>query len=395
MELLDRSAYKPLWAAARRRLEANGLSLAGSPLVLRDLAVSEADAIAGLLGVRRPSPGTPLRVSLPALDRALASSAVGRGLLDVLVELGGPVVDRRAGRAISEVQRTERWAGLAAHPAIVLDPRLDGWLGSLRTTGLARRLAGNDEAAAVRSALDVLLVIQQRDGGLRLAVLAADVTGDAHGLDRARPVGTLAVHALSWRAERRFPEDAADWRRTWADAGVACDDLSCDVLVFNVPGWPAEPLRLTLRQATTWRPPAGAAGVVSVCENPAVVAAAADALGGRSPAMVCLDGMPSTAALVILEELAVVGWAVRYHGDFDWRGLAIAGVLARKVPVARPWRFGAADYRRAVLRGGCTAALTGRLTVSPWDPDLAGVMDDAGVAVYEEQVIDDLLEDLG
>lgn len=395
MELLDRPSYKPLWAAARRRLEANGLSLNGSPLVLRDLAVSEADAIAGLLGVRRPSPGTPLRVSLSALDRALASSAVGRGLLDVLVELGGPVVDRRAGRASSEAQRTEQWAALTAHPAIALDARLDGWLQHLRSVGLARRLAGTDEAPAVRSALDVLQVIHLRDGGLRLPVLAAEVTGDAHGLDRARPVGTLAVHALSWLAERRLPEDAAEWRRTWADAGVACDDLSCDVLVLNVPGWPAEPLRLTLRQATAWRAPAGTAGVVSVCENPAVVAAAADALGGRTPAMVCLDGMPSTAALVILDGLTATGWAVRYHGDFDWRGLAIAGVLARKVPVTRPWRFGAADFRRAVLRGGCTVALTGRPTVSPWDPDLPGFMHDAGVAVYEEQVIDDLLDDLG
>lgn len=395
MELLDRPAYEPLWAAARRRLEANGLTLAGSPLVLRNLAVSEADAIAGLLGVRRPAPGAPLRVSLSALDRTLTSSAVGRGLLDVLVALGGPVVDRRAGRAFSEAQRSEQWTGLASHPAIAVDARLDGWLGHLRSTGLARRLAGNDEAPAVRSALDVLEVILRRDGGLRLPVLAAEVTGDAHGLDRARPIGTLAVHALSWLAERRFPEDAADWRHTWADAGVACDDLSCDVLVLNLRGWPAEPLRLTLRQATAWTPPAGAAGVVSVCENPAVVAAAADALGERSPAMVCLDGMPSTAALVILDGLAAAGWAVRYHGDFDWRGLAIAGVLARKVPVARPWRFGAADYRRTVLRGGCTAVLTGRVTVSPWDTDLTGAMEEAGVAVFEEQVIDDLLEDLG
>ncbi|MBW3642357.1 MAG: TIGR02679 family protein [Actinobacteria bacterium] len=395
MELLGRPEYRPLWLAARRRMEANGLSLDGSCLILRDLAPEEADAIAGLLGVRRPSGGT-IRVSLRAVDGALRSSSVGRGLPEVLSELGGPLVDRRAGRALDEIQRREQWAALAAHAAVGADGRLAGWLEQLRSTGLARRLAGEGDARAVSSALDVLAALRRREGGHRLAVLAAEVTGDAHGLDRGRPAGTLCVHALSWLADRPFPQDAADWRRVWSDAGVACDDLSCDVLVLNLPGWPAEPLRLTLRQAAAWcvPPAAGTPGWVFVSENPAVVAAAADHLGDRAPTMLCLDGMPSTAALVVLDRLAVHGCEVRYHGDFDWRGLAIAGVLARKVPATRPWRFGAADYRQALERGLATVALSGRPAPSPWDATLASAMEVAGVAVYEEQVIEVLLDDL-
>ncbi|MGH9279315.1 MAG: DUF2399 domain-containing protein, partial [Acidimicrobiales bacterium] len=127
---------------------------------------------------------------------------------------------------------------------------------------------------------------------------------------------------------------------------------------------------------------------------PAVVAAAADDLGDRAPTMVCLDGMPSTAALVILDGLAAHGCALHYHGDFDWRGLAIAGVLARKVESVQPWRFGAAEYHAAIARGLGTVALSGRTTASPWHPDLAPAMEAAGVAVYEEQVLDDLLADL-
>ena len=38
--------------------------------------------------------------------------------------------------------------------------------------------------------------------------------------------------------------------------------------------------------------------------------------------------------------------------------------------------------------------LFGRTTTSPWDVDLAPTMADAGVAVYEEQVLDQLLDDL-
>lgn len=393
MERLGRPEYQPLWVAARRRLEANGLSLGGSPLRLTGLSAVEADAIAGLLGVRRPADGS-LRVRLGDLDRALRSSAVGLGLVDLLVALDGELVDRRAVRATRAADRAEQWAVVRAHPIVSTDASLVDWLDHVRGTGLARRLAGDGEADAVTTALDVVAALDGSRRGHRLPVLAADVTGDAHGLDRGRPAGTLAVHALAWRDGRRFPQDAADWRRTWSDAGVACDDLSCDVLVCSLPGWPAEPLRLTLRQASAWRGGPARTGTAYVTENPAVIAAAVDALGEHAPTMVCLDGMPSTAALVVLDALARSGSAIRYHGDFDWRGLTIAGVLARKVAAAEPWRFGADDYRHAVDRGLGTVDLTGRPSASPWDPGLGAALAATGVAVYEEQVLDTLLADL-
>lgn len=162
MDLLARPVYEPLWAAARRRVEANGLSLDGTPLTLKGLTGEESDAVAGLLGVRRPTTGSPVRVSLVALDRALRGSSVGRGLLDVLTELGGPLVDRRAAQMMNTAVRAEDWATLGAHPAVGLDDRLTGWLEQVRKTGFDRRLAGARGAAAVRTALDVLAVLVNR-----------------------------------------------------------------------------------------------------------------------------------------------------------------------------------------------------------------------------------------
>ncbi len=392
-EPLHDPAFAPLWAAARRRVEANGLSLEGTPLVLKGLGPETSDAIAGLLGIRRPTNGT-LRVALAKLDLTLRSSVVGRGLLEVLADVGGQLVDRRVESARQDAVRSRQWADLETHPAVTLDPRLSGWLDRVRSSGLARRLARDEEASVLSTALDTLAAISRGDGARRLAVLAAEVTGDAHGLDRGKPVGTLSVHALAFLAGEEVPRDAADWRRVWNEAGVACDDLSCDVLVLALPGWPSEPLRLTLRQVCSWHPPHRAGGTVFVSENPAVIAAAADHLGERPPTMVCLDGMPSTAALMVLGELAAAGTAVVYHGDFDWRGLAIAGVLARKVAVAEPWRFSAVDYQCAVDRGLGAVPLTGKASVSPWDDQLAPTMEEAGVAIYEEQVVLDLLDDL-
>ena len=422
--LLGRPAYQPLWLAARRRLELNGRSLDGSPLVLKGLSGLEADAIAGLLGVRRPAPGSPLRIPLPTLDETLRTSSVGRGLAEVLTDLGGPIVDRRAAKAAVAASRAEQWTDLGGHPAVIADPRLAGWLDAIARSGLDRRVAGTGAAVAMSAALDVLAVVERGsgEGGAgahgpgehgagegggkgaeretagrhRLAVLAADVAGDAHALDRGRPMGTLVVNALSWLRGQPFPIDAADWRRVWAEAGVACDDLSCDTLVLNLPGFERGPWRLTLRQVMAWYPPpvASSGGVAFACENPAVVAAAADELAEASPPLVCVEGMPSTASLVVLDRMARAGYEVGYHGDFDWRGLAIAAVVARKVPASGPWLYGAVEYRQAVDDGLGTVELTGRPSGSPWSDDLPAAMAAAGLAIYEEQVISRLLDDL-
>ena len=99
MGLLDRPRTSPSGLRRARRVESNGLSLDGTPITLKDLTSEESDAIAGLLGVRRPSSGSPLRVSLTALDRTLRSSAVELGLLESSATIGGPIVDRRGGEA--------------------------------------------------------------------------------------------------------------------------------------------------------------------------------------------------------------------------------------------------------------------------------------------------------
>ena len=60
----------------------------------------------------------------------------------------------------------------------------------------------------------------------------------------------------------------------------------------------------------------------------------------------------------------------------------------------KPWRYGAVDYERAIGAGLGTLELSGRPSVSPWDEDLAPAMAAAGRAVYEEQVLGDLLRDV-
>lgn len=408
LSVLGRPEYSALFAAARARLERNGVAVGAHVLRLRDLDLPARDGIAGLLGRARTTDG-PVTVRLDALDAALRRSAVAAGLLEVLEALGGPVHDRRAARALAADEREALWARLRAHPVARRDARVGAWLDQVRRSGTATRAAGGgdgDVEALVARALDVLGRLPA--DGVQLARLAADVTGDSHALDRNRPLGSLAVHAIAFVEGGAVPSSAAGWRRLWGDAGVVCDDLSCDVLVLNLPllgddplaritregAGSGEPLRLTLRQLA--RGPLTVAGEVGVfvCENPVVVAHAADRLGAASAPLVCVDGIPNTAARRLLTELRGAGASLRYHGDFDWGGLRIGSIVIGQLG-AQPWRFGATDYRAAVARVGPAAVPLGDRGLSAlWDGELPAAMADAGVAIYEEQVLDDLTADL-
>ncbi|GAU65919.1 Syd protein [Streptomyces sp. NBRC 110611] len=148
---------------------------------------------------------------------------------------------------------------------------------------------------------------------------------------------------------------------------------------------------LTLRQLV--RAPARTTPTtVYLCENPTVLATAADTHGHACPPLVCLQGRPSAAALTLLRHLHAHGATLRYHGDFDWGGLRIATALLRRVPW-RPWRYTAADYRSAAAATPLAPPLTGTPTTAGWDPDLRPARTELGVRTEEESVLADLLAD--
>jgi len=109
-------------------------------------------------------------------------------------------------------------------------------------------------------------------------------------------------------------------------------------------GEAGEPAYASLRRVLRAPPRLAVAGrPVYVCENPNLVAIAADRLGPRCAPLACTEGMPAAAQRTLLAQLAKAGARLHYHGDFDWPGIRIGNVVVRDFG-ARPWRFGAADY---------------------------------------------------
>ncbi|WP_462185835.1 MULTISPECIES: TIGR02679 family protein [unclassified Frankia] len=187
------------------------------------------------------------------------------------------------------------------------------------------------------------------------------------------------------------------------------DELSSTVLCLGLPGGadsPAgrilaicreagEPCVLTLRQVGPGQDCGDLGvglGVVYLCENPIVLASAADELAGRTPPLVCVNGQPSAAVIGLLSALAGQGARFAYHGDFDWGGLRIANGLRERIGW-RPWRFDARSYQAALatVTGG---ELAGRPVDAAWDPDLRPALEHHAIRVDEELVLAELIDDL-
>jgi uncharacterized protein (TIGR02679 family) len=132
---------------------------------------------------------------------------------------------------------------------------------------------------------------------------------------------------------------------------------------------------------------------VFVCENPAVVAIAADQLRATCAPLVCVEGIPSTAAWQLLQSLVGHGAQLGFHADFDWDGIKIGNLLVERLG-ARPWRFGHGEYRAAMAEDSLRNPLTGAPVRAVWDSDLTRAMSESREAVSEESVVQALLEDL-
>ncbi|HET8696475.1 MAG TPA: TIGR02679 family protein, partial [Gammaproteobacteria bacterium] len=403
--LLGGAELAPLRGRLRARYERGK---ADGVFTLTALNAAERAALERLLGKGARGAGS-MRLSVAELDAAVARAGLARDFRAALEQLDGPLVDRKAER----FARTAAWSEVLA---CVSDSRLRAVVTRVQGAALVKRLARGDHALG-RELLDRAQRVLARlpADGTPLAQLAAETLGDAHALDAAQPVATVVLRALgadaleeSSAAEAEalgmLPRDRR--REQWARAGVTVNELGAPALCLNLcasgdtvaadlvarGARSGEPLHLSLRVLLRSVPRWDVAGrTVYVCENPSIVAVAADRLGVRAAPLVCTDGMPGAAQQILLRQLVHAGARLLYHGDFDWPGIAIGNFVARAFG-ALPWRFSAADYRAASFAAGLP--LSGRSVTAAWDAELAGAMLERGAAVHEEAVVESLCLDL-
>jgi uncharacterized protein (TIGR02679 family) len=396
----------------RDRLEA-GRPLTGA-VTLPAATPEQRRAVERLTG-RAARSGASLSVSLPEVDRILRDSgAAPGGLAEAITRLTGPLRDRNREQADLAAAWDAAFASLDA--AVDGRDELVPWRGWLDATGVVRRLAPQPGQARLLLSQVAAVLRRLPSSGVPIGRLAAECCGDAHALDDGRPVGTLVLSAVRALAGLPFAtEGAADSRRaSWAAVGVHLDELSSLVLCLGLPGdtrtalgrtlascrEAGQPAVLTLRQLRCHTEPLTTgplpAGRVRICENPVVVAAAADELGAGCQPLICVGGQPSVAAWRLLELLAAGDAEFGYHGDFDWGGVRIASALYHRVNW-RPWWYDRQAYEAALSAADPLtplAGLVGEPAATPWDPELAAVMRHRNVRIEEELTLDVLLQDL-
>jgi uncharacterized protein (TIGR02679 family) len=398
--------YARLRAAARRSLERTGGDL-NATVTIKLPDDAERRAIIGITGQYRSEASAQIAVRLADFDRSVRE-ATGAGLIQLLEGTGPPLKDRPAERRrLAE----GREATVRSGENSFLNDRdwYRAWLAEIAADGTLTRLVNAADGDKIGAAVRVLEAVERRTEPAQLAELAAMTTGDTKALNHGTTLATLVLRALAIRAGVGKPMTTEERRELWDAHGVIVDDLASRVLVLNLrarggglgewlTGASARgvPFYVTLQQLMTMpvAPETGAEPVVHVCENPAVLRRAAADLGPRSRPLICTEGQPSTAFHRLAGAVTANGGRLRYHGDFDWPGIAIANSVIRRHN-AVPWRLSAADYREAVRDDADHVKLSGLPQPTPWDPALAAEMAAASRAVYEESVVDQLIVDLG
>ena len=286
--------------------------------------------------------------------------------------------------------------------------------------------------------------------GQRLPIFAARTTGDAHGLDRDCLAGRMFYWGIQVLASASYGREYAEAdvsqatendtmanglgsgslngsidgsingsteshttdsvetsetvREKYRQVGLRFDEVSSVVWVAGWSGVTVEPVALPLRTITRLLPLSenACSRRIYVMENPSVFEALLDAseqAGYPLPhPLMCTSGQPSLAALRLLDAATSVGMEIHYSGDFDVKGLQIAmGLKERYRHQLQLWRMDCDSYLSGLHPHGprFTEWEVSQLEKMqlPWDADLAKLMVERGIKVFQEHLVAGLLED--
>ncbi|MHB8075648.1 TIGR02679 domain-containing protein [Desulfosporosinus fructosivorans] len=260
---------------------------------------------------------------------------------------------------------------------------------------------------------------------VRIPVFATFVTKDKdpHGFDWKESAGRLLWYALydidqqrvraaqESTSENMIVPEYMQKRQIYRNFGLMDDDLSSFSHVFApyfVSG--TSPRTLNLGEIQTYgKFPAYSA--LYAFENPAVFSHIVDELvffldrsglsleqiPGKFPALVCASGQPRSAALAFITEClkANPSCPVRYSGDMDLPGVQMMWGMQKQFTVNfEALRMDVKDYRNHSDLPHLLLSFQDKKVLEKERDNLAKVMVELGIKVYQEELVQDLTEDV-
>lgn len=364
----------------RRKWESLGRT-AGT-VKLPHCSEAERRALESLLG--RSCSGSEVTFSLAEFETALGETRFQEISLKELLELyfDMSLVSNREKQAIKKEQQQAFFAQCKDSFTSKAQDR-DGYLCAAAWIGCAaeKKLYGYHTAVAewnkspVAAEKLVCLVGEglcrveqlERDGGsVLLAVLAAQISGNPHFLDRGTTGGLLFTQALCYRMNEAFPANANEYAALYDENGIQLDDVSSTAAAFGIhlekadgtlhpayEGFINEKEAYVIMQANLeniYRA-YGDRNPVFVVENEMVFSYLCEQARMHAPqaALVCTSGQPRKAACRLLDLLVRSGMEIYYAGDLDPDGLRIADRLAEEYgSQLQLWHMAEEDYLKAI-----------------------------------------------
>lgn len=197
-----------------------------------------------------------------------------------------------------------------------------------------------------------------------LSAFSAEVFGNPHYYDEGMEYTLLLYYAindilhLNQVVSSAMP--AEDRHHLLLMAGLIKDDVSNDAMVYGIRAWgekgehsgiagfytQKEPVSITLSTIIGLKDVKCMKNCIYVVENPVVFAKIMEP-GDKS--VLCVNGQPNLAVLLILDLIVKNGGTIFYNGDFDPEGLLIAERLKKRYPEDFLfWHYEEADFHKAL-----------------------------------------------
>ncbi len=397
--------------------------------------------------------------SLSEFEKALGETRYGDVSLKELLEeyFGEPMVGNQERRQQKKTRETEFWDGLewetgaaegerqlgeerqpeeevsGAEKEAEKDVRAEiiGWIHEMREQKsqgymvVMKEYQKSEESAKERireivRCLETCRSLSGREGadgyrwkGVRLAVLAAQATGNPHALDRQAVTGNLLSYVLCRRDGSAFPENARQWKELYEKNGIWVDELSSTVAAFGIhlmtaeglhPAYEGywlrrEPCIISLANLAHVRSAFGESEKIYIVENEMVFSELAGQLSEYPVTLLCTSGQPRTAVYKLMELLCegCEGTSFWYAGDMDPEGLDIAQRISSSFPGrVHIWRMSVKDYEKALSQeqvSGRRLEMMKNL-VHPVLKRTAEKIRQQKKAGYQEMLLEEMAEDM-